>query len=255
MATLTRLPAAETQAQPAQLRAQLRLREMILSGELPGGSRIAELNLVQKLGLSRTPIRGALQRLEQEGLLQALPNRGYAVRVFSEREIGEAIELRGMIEGFAARLAAERGAPPVVLNEARVVLRQIDALLQQARLTDADFSTYVALNQSFHNLLSELAGSELLQRELERAASMPFASPSAFVVAQANSADARDMFIVAQHQHWQVLDAIEHGEGMRAESVMREHSRLAQHNLRDAVLHGSARGLPGVQLIRKRNAA
>jgi GntR family transcriptional regulator, vanillate catabolism transcriptional regulator len=71
---------------------------------------------------------------------------------------------------------------------------------------------------------------------------------------QATSPKARDMLIVAQDQHWQVLQAIEQREGSRAESVMREHSRLAQRNLRDAV-RSSASSMPGVQLIRKRNAA
>src|SRR5512132_3325636 len=97
------------------VKAQLRLREMILAGELPGGSRIAELAIVEKLGVSRTPIRAALVRLEQEGLLQALPNGGFAVRTFSERDVSDAIEMRGTVEGLAARLAAERGAPAVVL--------------------------------------------------------------------------------------------------------------------------------------------
>jgi GntR family transcriptional regulator, vanillate catabolism transcriptional regulator len=187
-------------------------------------------------------------------LLQALPHGGFAVRTFSEREVAEAIELRGMVEGLSARLAAERGAAPMVLSDARGVLLQIDALLQSAALTEEDFSAYVHLNQRFHNLLGELAGSELLAREMERAASMPFASPSAFVVLQATSPKARDMLIVAQDQHWQVLQAIEQREGSRAESVMREHSRLAQRNLRDAV-RSSASSMPGVQLIRKRNAA
>jgi GntR family transcriptional regulator of vanillate catabolism len=92
------------------VKAQLRLREMILAGELPGGARIAELTLVEKLGVSRTPIRAALMRLEQEGLLEALPNGGYAVRTFSERDVSDAIELRGTVEGLLARVAAERGA-------------------------------------------------------------------------------------------------------------------------------------------------
>jgi GntR family transcriptional regulator of vanillate catabolism len=92
------------------VKAQLRLREMILAGELPGGARIAELTLVEKLGVSRTPIRAALMRLEQEGLLEALPNGGYAVRTFSERDVSDAIELRGTVEGLLARIAAERGA-------------------------------------------------------------------------------------------------------------------------------------------------
>lgn len=256
MSTITPLhskPAeSDASGDNAQVRAQLQLREMILSGELGAGSRIAELSLVERLKVSRTPIRAALMRLEQEGLLQALPHGGFAVRTFSEREVAEAIELRGMVEGMSARLAAERGAAPVVLAEARDVLKQIDMLLQRHSLSEEDFSSYVQLNQRFHNLLGELAGSELLTREMERAASMPFASPSAFVVLQATSPKARDMLIVAQDQHWQVLQAIEQGEGMRAESVMREHSRLAQRNLRDAV-RATPSNMPGVQLIRKRS--
>eukprot|EP01137_Pigoraptor_chileana_P010309 Opistho-2@59728 len=113
----------------AQVRALLQLRELILSGELAGGSRIAELAIVERLGVSRTPIRAALMRLEQEGLLEALPNGGYVVQTFSERDIADAIELRGTLEGLLARLAAERGAPGVVLGEARQCLDRIDAVL------------------------------------------------------------------------------------------------------------------------------
>src|SRR5215218_2768941 len=110
------LPAA---SESAQVRAQVQLRELILSGELPPGNRVAELAIVERLGVSRTPIRAALMRLEQEGLIESLPNGGYAVRTFSERDVSEAIELRGTVEGLVARLAAERGAPAVVVGEAR----------------------------------------------------------------------------------------------------------------------------------------
>ena len=236
----------------AQVRAQLRLREMILAGELPGGARIAELAIVEKLGVSRTPIRAALMRLEQEGLLEALPNGGYAVRIFSERDVSEAIELRGTLEGLCARLAAERGAPAVVLGEAQECLRAIDAVLAVDALDDDAFSRYVALNARFHSLLAEMAGSSVIGKELERVCGLPFASPSGFVVAQADSPRARDLLMIAQDQHWQVLDAIEHREGSRAESLMREHSRIAQRNLKGA-LHGN-QPMPGVRLIRKRNA-
>ena len=91
------------------VRVQLRLRELILAGELPPGARIAELALVERLGASRTPIRMALVRLQEEGLLDALPHGGFAVKDFSEADIHDAIELRGTLEGLAARLAAERG--------------------------------------------------------------------------------------------------------------------------------------------------
>lgn len=242
----------------AQVRALLQLREMILAGELPGGARIAELSIVEKLGVSRTPIRAALMRLAQEGLLEALPSGGYAVRTFSEREVMDAIELRGTLEGLSARLAAERAAPAVVLGEARECLRLIDAVLGQPALNDESFSSYVELNAKFHALLSEMSGSSVMARELDRVISMPFASPSAFVVAQANSPQARDMLVVAQDQHWQVLSAIEQREGSRAEAIMREHSRLAQRNLHDTLRGSYAPGsietasIPGVRLIRKR---
>src|SRR5664279_1652282 len=228
-----------------QVQALLRLRELILAGELPGGARIAELTIVEKLGFSRTPIRAALMRLEQEGLIDALPNGGYAVKTFSERDISEAIELRGTLEGLSARLSAERGAPPVVLNEARECLREIDTALSQSALNAEDFSRYVTLNARFHALLSEMAGSAVIGKELDRVCSLPFASPSGFVVVQANSPKARDMLVVAQDQHWQVLDAIERREGSRAESLMREHSRLAQRNLREAVLNQRLDQMPG----------
>jgi GntR family transcriptional regulator of vanillate catabolism len=246
------VPAADESGGSQGVKAQLRLREMILAGELPGGARIAELTLVERLGVSRTPIRAALMRLEQEGLLEALPNGGYAVRTFSERDVADAIELRGTVEGLAARLAAERGVAPEVLDEARACLLAIDQLLERPALDDEAFTRYVDLNQRFHNLLSDMCGSPVLAREIERVVNLPFASPSGFVVVQANSPQARDMLVVAQDQHRQVLDAIEQREGARAEAIMREHSRLAQRNLREAVHGPHLPRMPGVRLIRPR---
>ncbi len=246
------LAAGHGSSESVQVRALLQLRELILSGELPGGARIAELAVVERLGVSRTPVRAALLRLEQEGLLEILPNGGYAVKTFTERDVSEAIELRGTMEGLLARLAAERGAPPVVLGEARRCLSEIDVFLQAPQLSDSALSNYVALNEKYHALLREMAGSDVISRQLDRVLSLPFASPSAFVIEQANSAQARDMLVVAQDQHWQVLEAIEQREGSRAEDVMREHSRIAQRNLRQAVRNHDMHRLPGVQLIRRR---
>ena len=235
------------------VKAQLRLREMVLAGELPGGARIAEVAISELLGVSRTPVRSALMRLEQEGLLEALPSGGYAVRTFSERDVGDAIELRGTLEGLAARLAAERGAPQMVLREARACLKRIDELMREPALDDAAFSRYVAYNAEFHRLLAEMSGSPVIAMQTERVTNLPFASPSGFVVAEANSSSARDRLLVAQDQHWQVLDAIENREGARAEALMREHSRIAQRNLREA-LHGpQTAALPAVKLIRRRD--
>jgi len=250
--TDAQLSSSDNPAHSQAVRAQLRLREMILACDLPAGSRIAELNLVDKLGVSRTPIRTALMKLEQEGLLEALANGGYAVRTFTEGDVSDAIELRGTLEGLAARLAAERGCAPVLLSEARACLDRIDKLLASDSLSDDDFSAYVAHNEQFHALLAEMTDSGVVRRELERVVGLPFASPSGFVITQANSPQARDMLIIAQDQHRQVLVAIEQREGGRAEAIMREHSRLAQRNLSEAMRSPDLDRMPSVRLIRRK---
>ena len=166
-------------AEPSQtVRVQLRLRELILGGELKPGARIAELTLVERLGASRTPIRMALVRLQEEGLLEALPHGGFAVKDFSESDIHDAIELRGTLEGLCARLAAERGVSTVLMNEARDCVEQIDALLAAPSLSEESFTGYVQHNGRFHDLLAEMAGSDMVRHQLERAKTLPFASPN-----------------------------------------------------------------------------
>ena len=247
----------ETEAPPATsqtVKAQLALRELILGGELKAGARIAELWLVERLKVSRTPVRLALVKLAEEGLLDALPSGGYAVKDFSEADIHDAIELRGTMEGLAARLAAERGVSPVLITEARECLDRIDAALASAALSDETFAVYVEQNARFHTLLSEMAGSELVSRQLEKTKALPFASPNGFVMAQAVGPHARDVLVVAQEQHRLVIEAIVQREGARAEALMREHARIARRNLQQALRsHQSLQLVPGASLIRRRS--
>ena len=245
--------AADGAAQSQTVRTQARLREMIVGGELKPGTRIAELTLVERLGASRTPIRMALVRLQEEGLLAPLPNGGFTVKDFSEADIHDAIELRGTLEGLAARLAAERGVGAVLVAEARDCLDRIDALLAEPALSEASFAGYVEHNGRFHALLAEMAGSDIVARQIERATALPFASPSGFVLVQATGARARDTLIVAQAQHRGVIEAIVRREGTRAEALMREHARIAHANLRDALQsHQTLQMVPGASLIRRR---
>ena len=217
------------------VRAQLALRDMILSGSLRSGERISELQAVEITGVSRTPVRLALVRLEDEGLLQAIPSGGFMVKAFSERDILDSIELRGTLEGLAARLAAERGASARSLEPLKECLADLDRLVRQDPVSVEAFSAYVTMNARFHALLTELSGSAPVIRQIDRAASMPFASPSAFVMAQSALPEAHTILLVGQEHHRIVVDAIENREGARAEAIMREHARLAVRNLRLAL--------------------
>ncbi|PPU77121.1 GntR family transcriptional regulator [Xanthomonas cucurbitae] len=212
-------------------RALLSLREWILDGRLAAGSRLSELAVVQRLGMSRTPVRAALQRLCEEGLASALPGGGYAVQAFSERDAYDAIELRGTLEGVAARMAAERGVGAAALAQAHALLGRLDGIVG-ASADAIDLAAYVQANAQFHTLLLDMADSEVLERAVHRIVQLPFASPSGLVLAQSGAAEAQLHLTLAQDQHREVIAAIQQRQGSRAEALMREHARLAHRNLR-----------------------
>jgi GntR family transcriptional regulator of vanillate catabolism len=183
------------------VRAQLALRDMILSGQLRPGERISELQAVDITGVSRTPVRLALVRLEDEGLLQAIPSGGFMVKAFTERDILDSIELRGTLEGLAARFAAERGVSARSLEPLKECLADIDQLVRQDPISVEAFSAYVTMNARFHAILNELSASAPLIREIDRVSALPFASPSGFVMAQSALPEAHQILLIAQDHH------------------------------------------------------
>ena len=232
-------------------RAVIELREKIVSGELPGGMRLFEVSLAETLEISRTPVREALSRLAEEGLLDRLPNGGFVVRRFGYEDVIDSIELRGVMEGTAARLAAERGASSEGLARLHDIVEKIDACFGEGDAVD--FDTYSDLNEDFHRELAGLCGSEMIRREVERASALPFASPSAFLPNRLEIAAFRRSLRSAQEQHKAILNAIVSREGARAEFVAREHARTARHNIeyifnKDPDLLGK---IPGLALIHR----
>jgi GntR family transcriptional regulator of vanillate catabolism len=230
-------------------RALLRLRQLLFDGAFPAGTRMAELPLVERLGVSRTPLREALSTLAHEGLLELLPGGGYAVRTFTRADIADAIELRGVLEGTAARLAAERLAAP----EAVVILDDINSEMEGVVHAEgfAMFERYLALNERFHRAVVGLAAAPILERALAQVVALPFASPNAFVLAEAELRESREILVIAHHQHREIACAIRRGEGTRAEALGREHARLAHRNLEIVLEHRDVlAALPGASLLR-----
>lgn len=235
----------ETSASNLTKRAAHALRQRIVQGDLPGGTRLYEVALSEDLQISRTPVREAMSRLAEEGLLERAPSGGFQVRAFSLGDVLDAIELRGVLEGTAARLAAERGAAPEALATMRALLARLDACFDGTRV---DFDAYSELNGQFHQRLSELCASDVVLRELDRVRSLPFASPSAFVLA---GPGADRSLVVAQAQHHALVEAIAGREGARAEALAREHARTARINLLAAQIaeNRPADTFPGQALI------
>jgi GntR family transcriptional regulator of vanillate catabolism len=233
-------------------RAVLGIRDLVLRGEFKAGERVPELVLVELLGVSRTPIRAALQRLAEEGLLEAAQPAGYVVRSFSEADIFDAIEARGAIEGLAARMAAERGVPDLLLKQMADCLAELDAVLAEARPGNEHLGKYAALNRRFHELMLEGAGSAMVAHALSRVASLPFASPNAFVEVQDKIPGSLEILRNAQREHHEILAAIRERSSARVEPLVREHARNARKNL-ELVLHNNEamQHLVGAPLIRR----
>jgi GntR family transcriptional regulator of vanillate catabolism len=228
--------------------ALLRLRELILSGEFGPRERLYELPLVERLGVSRTPLRLALAALEHEGLLRSLKSRGYVVREFTKSDVSDSIELRGVLEGTAARFAAERNATPAAVHALREISDTIAEVVREADYES--FERFVDLNERFHARIVRMAGSPMLERALEGIIKLPFAGPSAFVMAQAMLPESREILMLAHRHHLGLIDAIERGQGARADGLGREHALLARTNLEVVLEHPDVlERMPGASLL------
>jgi GntR family transcriptional regulator of vanillate catabolism len=217
--------------------ALVRLRDLILGGAFAPGERLTELAVAAQLNVSRTPLRAALAQLAAEGLLDVVSTGGYAVRGFSAADIHDALELRGVLEGTAARFAAERGATQKALLELRSIVAALDRVIAREPVEDP-FARYSALNEAFHGGLVEMSGSDVLGREIARITALPLVAPSAFILARASVPDAWDNLLAAQAHHRAVVDAIEARHGSRAEALMREHAQVARHALNTTLANG-----------------
>ncbi|MDP2065533.1 MAG: GntR family transcriptional regulator [Burkholderiaceae bacterium] len=229
----------------------MQLRDLVLRGEFEPGQRLAEQQLAERLGASRTPVRAALVTLEQEGLVQANDTGGFIVRQFTPREVTDAIAVRGHLEGMAARLVAEHGVSRQLQGDLRTCLDDGDRLLAANPLTLESYAAYAAMNDRFHALVLEACGNRALQRAVALNDKLPFAPASAMLPMQGTVTLDRDWMLYAHRQHHMLFDALQRGEGARAQALAAEHTEVAQMNMRLALERRaeSERVMPGIRLV------
>jgi GntR family transcriptional regulator of vanillate catabolism len=229
----------------------MQLRDLILRGEFEPGQRLAEQQLAERLGASRTPVRAALAALEQECLVQINDTGGYLVRQFTPREVADAIAVRGHLEGMAARLVAEHGVARRLLLDLQDCLAEGDRLLAVNPLTMQSYAAYASMNDRFHALILEASGNSALQRAVSLNDRLPFAPASAMLPMQGSVALDRDWMLYAHRQHHMLVDALKNGEGARAQALAMEHTEVAQMNMRLALERRpeAERLMPGIRLV------
>lgn len=216
------------------------LRRRIVAGELLPGTRLVELALAAQLGVSRTPIRLAFEELEKQGLLERLSTRGFRVRELTVNDISDAIDVRGVLEGMAVRLAAERPMAAEALAQLQRCIAEGRALILEAadKQDTVDLARWIPMNARFHACLMNAAANKALASALAHIDKLPLASASALSLGGAAPALELAFLQRAQQDHEDIVDALQAHEGARAESLMREHARRSRDNKRE-LLTGS----------------
>jgi len=188
--------------------AYLHLREAILGGTLLPGTRISEPGLAESLGISRTPVREALQRLSQEGLVELSPNKGARVRVITPREVREVYEVRALLEAEGARLAAQRASEA----ELEALAQRLEAL---DRIPAEQYPEQMRVDFEFHSLLMEASHNRTLARVYQ-----DLRSGLALVRAHQQTLSQHPK---TREQHRQILQALQVREAERAARAAKAH--------------------------------
>jgi DNA-binding GntR family transcriptional regulator len=201
------------------------VRELILRGDLPAGARLGEVELAERLGVSRTPVREALTRLAAEGLVEIVPNRGARVSSWSVAELEGVFDLRSALEPRLTGLAVPRAAPPDI-----VVLEDLAAAMMEVGTPgpDQDLDALVPLNRRFHDRLVAIADQPALATALAGAVHAPI---------QLRNFHAYDQASLRRSlaHHVEIVAAIRAGDPTWAQAVMTAHI----HNARAVMLRAA----------------
>ncbi len=202
------------------------LRQLIVAGRYPPGTRLAEIPVAAVLGVSRTPVRLAFRTLQQEGLLERSGKRGLVVRAFTADDVRCAVEVRGVLEGLAARRLAEAGLADEQLALLRRCLAEGEILLAKGHLADGDVQRWARLNRVFHATIVGGTGSRVIADAIARNNHLPFASADSIAIDQQAPEREYRKLQLAQLQHCVIVDALARRESARVETLMREHAYI-----------------------------
>ena len=184
------------------------LRESILGGLLTPGTRISEPGLAEQLGISRTPVREALQRLSQEGLVELSPNKGARVRVLTPGEVREVYDVRALLESEAARLAA--------LNASKGELKGLEQRLKILNTLPGDsYTEQMQVDFDFHSALVEASHNRMLARIYQ--------DLRATLALVRSNMQTRSQHPITRKQHHEIMHALQERNPEAAALAARNH--------------------------------
>lgn len=198
------------------------LRESIIKGELTPGQKLTEPELAERLGISRTPIREAFRQLESEGFLTVMPRRGAVVSKITRKEIEDFYELKSLLEGYAARMGAEK-----ITDKGIEKLRRINEQLSELA-EKGDVEAFFHKNDEFHNTFISYCGNEKLLEFREHLVQR-------FMRFRLGALSVPGRLMDSVRQHRTIIRALERKDGRLAEAVVLEHALLSGEELAERV--------------------
>ena len=200
------------------------LRDDIVGGVLSGGSHLAETDLAEQYGFSRTPIRESLRRLQSEGLVEVIPHRGARVLDWRSFDIEGIYELRAVVEAFVARRAATRVNEKAIAELDFLCDRMEDSTNSSLQPKSRMIADFVDLNAKFHGMIAEAADANYVVPARNVLVVLP-------VILQALHNYAPTSYARSNRHHRELIDAFRQKDADWAESIMRAHVLSSKTNL------------------------
>ncbi len=198
------------------------LKEAIVSGVLAPGERLMEVQLAEELGVSRTPVREAIRRLEQEDLVVMIPRKGAYVSSLSLKDVADVFEIRGALEALAAGLAAERITEEELEELERILVMKAESIKNK------DFARLIAIDIQFHDHLYKASRNDKLvqiisnlQEQIYRFRSTSLASPGRMKE--------------SLEEHRKIVEAVSERNIFQAQMLAQEHIENAENRLFEAM--------------------
>ena len=159
-------------------------------------------------------------------MLQQAGKRGFMVREFTQADVHCAVEVRGVLEGLAARQLAEQGLPPDVDKELRFWIQKGKRLIAKGYLLESDINQWSELNAHFHGIIIHSIGSGVVADAIARNNHLPFAAADSIIIDSDDLEREFKKLQLAQFHHELIFQSLKKGEGARAEMLMREHALI-----------------------------
>ncbi|MEN6461058.1 MAG: GntR family transcriptional regulator [Syntrophomonas sp.] len=198
------------------------IREAIINGTLKPRERLMEIQLAEELGVSRTPVREALRKLELEGFIVMVPRKGAYVADFSFKDIADIFEIRAALEGLAAALAAERITDDELENMERLLVEKAEAINQQ------DIEKLVEVDTKFHDALYQASRNERLtaiisnlREQIQRFRATSLANPG------------RGKKSLDEHRY--IVEAIQSRDVQQARQAAQDHIENAENSMIESI--------------------